>query len=39
MDEAGTGPQMRRAVLTSRDPQHVIRLIPDALSPEQEVAA
>jgi nifR3 family TIM-barrel protein len=39
MDEAGTGAQLRRAVLTARDPAQVIRLLPDALSPQQEVAA
>jgi nifR3 family TIM-barrel protein len=39
MDQAGTGAQLRRAVLTSRDPAQVIRLLPDALAPQQEVAA
>ena len=39
MDEAGTGPQLRRAVLTSRDPAQVIGLLPDALNPQQKVAA
>ncbi len=39
MDEAGTGPQLRRAILTSRDPEQVIRLLPDALLCENEVAA
>nr|WP_074734321.1 tRNA dihydrouridine synthase DusB [Ruegeria halocynthiae] len=39
MDEAGTHSPTRRAVLTSRDPQEVLRLIGDALSVSAEVAA
>ena len=34
MDEAGTGTVLRRAVLTSKDPKEVLRLLPDALTPE-----
>ena len=37
MDEAGTGPQTRRAVLTARSPQEVLRLLPHALeTPEND---
>jgi nifR3 family TIM-barrel protein len=32
MDEAGTGPQLRRAILTLKDPAQVLRLLPEALS-------
>ena len=39
MDEVGTDPGLRRAILTSRDPQEVLRLLPDALSSHSEVAA
>jgi nifR3 family TIM-barrel protein len=39
MDQAGTGAQLRRAVLTSRDPAQLIPLLPEALAPQQEVAA
>ncbi|MEX0285509.1 MAG: tRNA dihydrouridine synthase DusB [Paracoccaceae bacterium] len=39
MDQAGTGPSLRRAVLTERVPGTVIRLLPDALTPQAEVAA
>ncbi|WP_171136442.1 tRNA dihydrouridine synthase DusB [Ruegeria sp. HKCCC1038] len=39
MDEAGTPPQLRRAVLTSRDPEEVMRLLADALNPVEQVAA
>ena len=39
MDEAGTPAALRRAVLTSRDPQEVLRLLADALQPMSEVAA
>lgn len=35
MDEAGTGPQLRRAVLTERSPATVLSLLSDALT-EQE---
>lgn len=38
MDEAGTGPQLRRAVLTERDPATVLSLLSDALN-EQESEA
>lgn len=34
MDEAGTGPVLRRAVLTAKDPKEVLRLLSDALTPE-----
>ena len=33
MDEVGTGPGLRRAVLTARDPAAVLRLLPEALTP------
>ncbi len=39
MDEAGTPASLRRAVLTSRDPAEVSRLLADALTTGQEVAA
>ena len=39
MDHAGTGPVLRRQILTSRASDEVIALLPDALSPEQKVAA
>ncbi|WP_170595316.1 tRNA dihydrouridine synthase DusB [Ruegeria arenilitoris] len=39
MDEAGTPASLRRAVLTSRDPAEVLRLIGDALTENAEVAA
>ncbi|KIC44536.1 tRNA-dihydrouridine synthase [Ruegeria sp. ANG-S4] len=39
MDEAGTPAALRRSVLTSRDPNEVLRLLGDALSAEHEVAA
>ncbi|UWQ80878.1 tRNA dihydrouridine synthase DusB [Leisingera sp. S132] len=32
MDEAGTGPAMRRAVLTEKNPADVLALLPEALS-------
>ena len=32
MDAVGTGPGLRRAVLTARDPAAVLRLLPEALS-------
>lgn len=39
MDEAGTAPPLRRAVLTARDPEQVLRLLADALAPSGQVAA
>ncbi|MCL4105409.1 UNVERIFIED_CONTAM: hypothetical protein GTU68_055540, partial [Idotea baltica] len=39
MDEAGTSAPLRKSVLTARRPGDVLRILPDALSPEQEVAA
>ncbi len=39
MDEARTPASLRRAVLTSRDPAEVLRLIGDALTENAEVAA
>ncbi|WP_370301891.1 tRNA dihydrouridine synthase DusB [Pseudooceanicola sp.] len=43
MDQAGTGPALRRAVLTERDPAQVLRLLADALADSsdgrQETAA
>ena len=39
MDLTGTGPALRRAVLTARDPGDVLRLLPDALAPDAQVAA
>ncbi|UWQ55680.1 tRNA dihydrouridine synthase DusB [Leisingera caerulea] len=39
MDEAGTGPAMRRAVLTQKDPAEVLALLPDALSAQSAEAA
>ncbi|MEX0368046.1 MAG: tRNA dihydrouridine synthase DusB [Ruegeria sp.] len=39
MDAAGTPAPLRRAVLTSRDPAEVIRLLADALTPRKEQAA
>ncbi|WP_276202387.1 tRNA dihydrouridine synthase DusB [Ruegeria marisrubri] len=39
MDEAGTGAELRRAVLTSREPDQVLRLLGDALESETERAA
>ncbi len=39
MDEAGTPPQLRRAILTSRDQAEVMRMLGDALNGETEVAA
>ncbi len=35
----GTGPGLRRAILTERDPAKVLRLLPDALSAPAEAAA
>ena len=39
MDEAGTGPELRKRVLTSRDADEVLRLIPDALADGERIAA
>ncbi len=39
MDDAGTVPALRRTILTSRDPEDVLRLLPDALAGQGEVAA
>lgn len=39
MDGTGAGPVLRRAVLTEKDPRAVLRRLPDALSPGQQVAA
>lgn len=39
MDGAGTGPGLRKLVLTESDPARVMRLIPEALSQPIEVAA
>ena len=39
MDLAGTAAPLRRAVLTSRDPQEVLRLLPRALLDSEKVAA
>ncbi len=39
MDDAGTDPGLRRAILTSRDPGEVLRLLPDAWAGQSEVAA
>lgn len=39
MDDAGTGRALRKSILTSRDPEDVLRLLPDALAGQGEVAA
>ena len=39
MDEAGTGPGLRRAILTERNPAEVLRLLPEALAAPAEIAA
>nr|WP_239113416.1 tRNA dihydrouridine synthase DusB [Shimia biformata] len=41
MDVAGTGPHLRRAILTAKTPQEVLALLPDALSqhPQERDAA
>ena len=39
IDEAGTGPELRKRVLTSRDADEVLRLIPDALADGERIAA
>jgi tRNA-dihydrouridine synthase B len=38
MDEAGTAPELRKAVLTEKTPSEVLRRIPDALICEKEAA-
>ena len=39
MDAAGTGPGLRRALLTARNPVDVLQLLPDALLASGQVAA
>lgn len=39
MDAAGTGPGLRRALLTARNPADVLQLLPDALLASGQVAA
>jgi tRNA-dihydrouridine synthase len=39
MDTVGTGPHLRREVLTTRDPAGVLALLPQALQPTQEEVA
>lgn len=39
MDHAGTSKPLRQAILTERAPARVLRLLPDALAMDQEVAA
>ncbi|WP_281282106.1 tRNA dihydrouridine synthase DusB [Ruegeria sediminis] len=39
MDEAGTAVPLRRAVLTSRNPDEVLRLLGEALAPQSEQVA
>ena len=39
LDEAGTGVEMRKRVLTCRDVDEVLRLIPEALADRERVAA
>lgn len=39
MEAARTSPELRRAVLTSRDPEQVVRLLRDALAPNEKAAA
>ncbi len=39
MDEVGTGADLRRSVLTTKTPADVLRMLPDALSDQGEVAA
>ena len=39
LDGSGCGAEMRRRILTSRDPQEVLRLIPEALLDRGQVAA
>lgn len=39
MDDAGTAAGLRKSILTARDPDHVLRALPDALCPETRQAA
>jgi len=39
MDDANTSPALRKAILTSRSSKEVLRMLPDALTYETEVAA
>ena len=39
MDDAGTGPVLRKRVLTEKDPKKVLTLLPEALCPEEEAVA
>jgi nifR3 family TIM-barrel protein len=39
MDDTGTGRDLRRAVLTSRSPETVLSLLPEALDPSRKEAA
>ena len=39
LDDAGTGVEMRKRVLTCRDGDEVLRLIPEALADRERVAA
>lgn len=39
MDEAGTGPALRRAILTAPDCDTVLKLLPEALDPQPSEAA
>lgn len=39
MDDAGTAPALRKSILTENDPKAVLRMLPDALCPQEVVAA
>lgn len=39
MDDAGTDTALRKLILTTKEPAHVLALLPDALSPTAKVAA
>lgn len=39
MDDAGTGPALRRSILTEPDPEKVLRRLPDAVGNAPEIAA
>jgi nifR3 family TIM-barrel protein len=39
MDQAGTGAELRRVILTAQAPREVLRLLPEALSTARQVAA
>ncbi|WP_443135088.1 tRNA dihydrouridine synthase DusB [Frigidibacter sp. ROC022] len=39
MDHAGTGPELRRAILTETRPERVLALLPEALAPDARQAA